>query len=175
MVIFGGGFSTALVVVALIALWAIFIRGEEGPQQPIAFSHELHAGDLGIDCTFCHRNVAKGAAAGIPAAEQCAFCHAVIAKDSPEVQKVLTALETNQPIDWVRVHRLPDHVRFVHEVHIRFFSQRDNVPASAVCATCHGNVAAMERVKQVRLLRMGDCVDCHREFNAPTDCVVCHY
>lgn len=145
------------------------------PTQPIAFPHPAHVQQAGIDCVFCHRTVTTQPAASIPPVQQCVFCHKIVATESPEVGKLLAAWDNNQPIEWVRVHRLPDHVRFIHEAHITFFSAKDGVPASAVCSLCHGDVGSMQKVKQDKSLKMGFCVDCHRANNAPTDCVICHY
>ncbi len=152
----------------------------EGPDQPIAFPHTVHAGSeeeggIGLDCTFCHRNVTQGAAATVPAVGLCMSCHSVVGDDLPEVEKLRDYHAQSRPIDWVRVHRLPDHVRFNHQAHVQFFSERDGIPPSAVCATCHGPVEKMEKVRQVEPLKMGDCVDCHRDYSAPTDCTTCHY
>ena len=152
----------------------------EGPDQPVAFPHTVHAGTaeeggIGLDCTFCHRNVTEGAAATVPAVGLCMTCHAVVGDELAEVQKLRDYHSQGKPIDWVRVHRLPDHVRFNHAAHIEFFSARDGIPPSAVCATCHGPVATMEKVRQVEPLKMGNCVDCHRDYSAPTDCTTCHY
>ncbi len=128
-----------------------------------------------MDCTFCHRTVIEEKSAGIPPVEQCMFCHRIVGEGLPEVEKLRDFYNSGQPIDWVRVHRLPDHVRFVHEAHITFFTEKNNVLPSQVCSTCHGDVANMTKVKQVRVLKMGDCVDCHRQNSAPTDCTTCHY
>ena len=119
--------------------------------------------------------------------EQCLFCHKTIADpDNLEIVKLLehgglgpTGEEdpsiTARPINWKRVHRLPDHVQFDHEPHIRYYTQVKGMAVGQVCSICHGDVAAMEKVKQERSLKMGDCVDCHRDNDAPTDCVTCHY
>ena len=152
----------------------------EGPDQPIAFPHTVHAGSaeeggIGLDCTFCHRNVTQGPAATVPAVGLCMTCHAVVGDGLAEVEKLRDYHAEGRPIDWVRVHRLPDHVRFNHQAHVQFFSERDGTPASAVCATCHGPVETMKKVRQVESLKMGDCVDCHRDNSAPTDCTTCHY
>ena len=190
-----------------------------GPDQPIAFPHTVHAGavedgGLGLECSFCHRNVESGAAATIPSVQQCMFCHSQVEGTTEtarvEIAILREAAEVGAAINWARVHRLPDHVQFVHEAHIRFFSgdktvverlsndpetaqgqiklsdARDidpdaapggivTVSSSAVCSTCHGAVEEMTKVKQVRSLKMGDCVDCHRENSSPTDCGICHY
>ena len=164
---------TALLVpliMVVFGLWFVFPRIVLGktppPEQPINFPHTVHVQELGIDCTFCHRNVAKEAAASVPAVEQCMFCHKIAGKDKPEIQKLAAAWDNKQPINWKRVHRLPDHVQFVHEVHIQ---------AGFECTQCHGDVASMEKVRQDVILRMGDCVNCHRQYDGPTDCAVCHY
>ena len=143
------------------------------PEQPFTFPHNIHAGVAQLDCQFCHRNVAEGEAATVPAVEQCMFCHSVIQPSG--AAPVIEAAAKGEPITWVRVHRLPDHVHFWHEPHIRVLSERMNVASSEVCSTCHGEVKTMRQVEQVRTLKMGDCVDCHRANNAPTDCAVCHF
>ena len=165
-----------------------------GPTQPVEFPHTVHAGaveegGLGLDCTFCHRNVESGAAATIPSVQQCMFCHSKVSGTTEtaiaEIGKfrgleedgspLATPLESLNPIDWVRVHRLPDHVQFVHDAHIRFFATEQGLETQQVCSLCHGEVENMTKVEQVRSLKMGDCVDCHREYSAPTDCAICHY
>ena len=180
-----GVITLAFLVVAALALtfvisaWLgrpVVFGYSEGPDQPIAFPHPTHVEDLGMDCTFCHRNVTEGAAATIPSAGLCLTCHQVVGDDLPEIEKLREmVVENERPIDWVRVHRVPDHVHFVHEAHIKFFSERDGIAETAVCATCHGDVGSMEKVEQVRALKMGDCVNCHRDNGAPTDCTTCHY
>ena len=190
------------VVVVLLISW--FSNPPFGlgnaPPQPVAFPHTIHAGspadgNMGIQCEFCHRNVTKGAAATVPAVEQCLFCHKEVTgatqSATAEIQKVRTAFADGNPIDWERVHRLPDHVRFVHEAHIRFFTDAENssirtsingekldaaLSVPETCAICHGDVASMTEVqpKRFQSLKMGTCLDCHRENNAPTDCTVCH-
>ncbi len=169
----------ALALTFVISAWLgrpVIFGYSEGPDQPIAFPHPTHVEDLGMDCTFCHRNVTEGAAATIPSAGLCLTCHQVVGDDLPEIEKLREmVVENERPIDWVRVHRVPDHVHFVHEAHIRFFSERDGIAETAVCATCHGDVGSMEKVEQVRALKMGDCVNCHRDNGAPTDCTTCHY
>jgi len=153
---------------------------------------------LGIDCLFCHRTANSDEAASIPSVQQCYACHQVVKKDSPEIAKITYAFENNEPINWVRVHRLPDHVQFTHQAHIKFFSEQMNVAPSQVCSVCHGDVKSMKVAEQVRNLKMRDCVDCHRSgflsylteesretvkqairegrmAAPPTDCWACHY
>ena len=201
--------GVALALTFLISAWLgrpVVFGFDEGPDQPIAFPHPTHVEQLGLDCTFCHRNVTKGAAATIPAVSLCMTCHRVVGEGKPGVEILRAAFDEGQPIDWIRVHRLPDHVHFVHEAHINAFSGQKTVvkkitdPAtqirlvdarnvspgasvgavidvavSKVCTICHGNVGAMTKVRQERSLKMGDCVDCHRDNGAPTDCTTCHY
>ena len=181
-----GGLIT-LVAAAVILTWVmsawfgtpVIFSSDEGPEQPIDFPHTTHVEELGLDCVFCHREVETSAQASIPAVALCMTCHqAVDGSDDEamaEIRKIRDAYEEGDPVDWVRVHRVPDHVHFVHESHIRYFSEKDGVPATAVCSTCHGDVGGMERVKQVESLKMSDCVECHRENGAPTDCTTCHY
>ena len=121
------------------------------------------------------RNVTEGAAATIPSAGLCLTCHKTIGDDLDGIEKLRELGERGQAIDWVRVHRVPDHVRFVHEAHIRFFTKAQGVEAQAVCSTCHGDVTETTKVRQNRSLKMGDCVDCHRDNGAPTDCSTCHF
>ena len=164
--------GVVVIVVLLVALaggQAVASQVNEGPEQPIAFSHITHANVMQLDCIFCHRNAEVGQTASVPAVEQCMFCHKVVEGATPsqqlEIDKVQEAFASGSPIDWTRVHRVPDHVRFVHEAHIT---------AGIQCSACHGNVQDMATVRQVRPLKMGDCVACHRVNDAPTDCVTCH-
>ena len=164
------------------------------PPQPIAFPHTVHVAENNIQCEFCHRNVTKGAPATVPAVETCLFCHKDIdggtVNAQEEINKVRTAFDTDTPIDWARVHRLPDHVRFIHEAHIRYFTDEnigvkygingeelsESPDVAQTCTICHGDVANKEVVqpKTGQSLKMGTCLDCHRVNNAPTDCTICH-
>ena len=156
-----------ILIVAVIAVVVFrIIQMNQAPTQPIEFSHAVHSGAVRIECVFCHRGAATGAAALLPSVEQCMFCHSVVGRGRPEVEKVRSAWDQKQPITWVRVHRLPDLVHFFHYPHIQ---------SGFDCSTCHGNVQQMARVRQVRSLNMGDCVGCHRQNNAATECGKCHY
>ena len=134
--------------------------------QPIAFSHAHHVTEVGIDCQFCHAYARRGPVAGIPSVQRCAGCHRVVLSERPEILKVLEYWENEEPIPWVRVHDLPDHVRFTHKAHVR---------AGVACETCHGDVAEMEAAVQVESLGMGWCVSCHEDQGATRDCLACHY
>ncbi len=135
------------------------------PAQPIPFSHRLHAGQYRMGCTLCHAYAARGPVAGIPPTYRCYGCHKFVGTDKPAVQKVDAAFLAGQPLVWNRVYRLPDHVFFTHERH---------VAAGVSCQTCHGPVETVDVVAQVAPLTMGWCIDCHRQRNAPTDCLTCH-
>lgn len=161
-----GGVATLIVLLVLLSVGGLAIAGQlDGPEQPVNFPHTTHVTSLGMDCQFCHRGVATSANALIPPVEQCLFCHNIVKTTSPEIQKLTSSYKSNQPIDWKRVHRMPDHVGFEHFVHIQ---------KGFDCSTCHGDVGSMTRVKQVRALGMGDCVNCHRQNGGPTDCAACH-
>ncbi len=145
------------------------------PEQPIYFSHDVHTELAGLDCAFCHRTADRAPTAGFPDVEQCMFCHIVVddiqqaterSAYEGQIAKLRSAWSEGEPVAWARVHRLPDHSRFPHDAHVQA-----NVP----CATCHGDVAQMDVVKQARSLKMADCVECHQETSAPTDCVDCHH
>ncbi len=135
------------------------------PDQPIAFNHNLHIEKVGLECTHCHRYTDKSPQAGIPSVSICMGCHESAAIDRPEVKKLRAFWERKEPIAWNKVHIQPWHVRFTHKRHIK---------AGIECTHCHGEVKAMTTVRKVRTLEMGWCVSCHREKNAPTDCLNCH-
>ena len=135
-------------------------------EQPIAFSHARHVGQAGIDCQFCHAYARRGPVAGIPSVERCVGCHRGILTERPEIVKVLDYWERETPIPWIRVHDLPDYVRFSHKAHVR---------TGIDCAECHGDVGRMDIAVQVESLSMGWCVDCHTARDASRDCLVCHY
>jgi len=123
------------------------------PEQPVPFSHKLHAGDLGMDCRYCHSTVESSAHAAIPPAGTCMNCHRSIQAESESLAAVRESHATGKPVEWVRVHMLPDYAFFDHGVH---------VAASIGCTTCHGRVDQMEVVQQARPLSMDWCLDCHR-------------
>ena len=129
------------------------------PDQPIKFSHKVHAGDNEIDCMYCHTTVEQGKSASIPAANLCMNCHVLIREGTNsgkfEIAKVVDAAENGKPIVWTRIHNLPDHVFFSHAVHVG--------SGKLDCKQCHGAVEEMDIMKQQNDLSMGWCVNCHRE------------
>ena len=123
------------------------------PEQPIPFSHRLHAGELGMDCRYCHTTVEKAGHAAIPSTNICMNCHVNIHPESPRLEKVRESAATGEPIPWVRVHDLPDFVYFNHSAHVQ---------KGVGCIECHGRIDQMEVVEQAKPLSMGWCLDCHR-------------
>lgn len=123
------------------------------PEQPVPYSHALHAGELEIDCRYCHTAVETTAKATIPPTATCMNCHAYVRTDSEKLAPVRQSAETGTPIPWVRVHDLPDFVYFNHAGHIQ---------SGVGCVSCHGRVDRMEVVEQVESLTMGWCLECHR-------------
>lgn len=205
------GLAATLVLLGISARSAHLPGVYQGyaPEQPIAFSHRLHAGELGIDCQYCHGGVEESRHAGIPPTSTCMNCHkfvnatlgAVRAEEelaglegrdpqrvvSSELSKIYRAMGLNDQLEddpalpaegiaWTKVHHLADFVYFDHSAHVN---------AGIDCATCHGPVEAMDRVRQVETLSMSWCVNCHRDatasgiqgrpVHASTDCTVCHY
>ncbi|MCE6988786.1 c-type cytochrome [Dyadobacter sp. CY323] len=140
--------------------YSVGVQQGYAPKQPISFSHKLHAGEYKIDCNYCHTGVNRGKSAHIPSANICMNCHGVIKKESPEIQKIYTSIENNQPIEWVRVHNLPDLAYFNHAQHV-------NV-GGLECQNCHGDVEKMEVIQQRSSLTMGWCIDCHRKTEVNT-------
>jgi hypothetical protein len=141
------------------------------PEQPIAFSHELHAGQYKMQCLYCHSSAERANHSAVPSLNICMNCHLVVATDKPEIQKLAEAYNSNKPIAWKKVHLLPDHVRFNHKRHVEKYG------APQACHTCHGPVESMEVMYQHSSLSMGWCISCHREKEnqAPVSCSTCHY
>jgi len=154
-----------------------------GPKQPIPFSHKHHAGLYEIDCQYCHANTGKSAAAGVPSVELCMGCHAQFPKEYDElegIQILKQHWEEKKPIEWIQIHRLPEHVQFKHNRHVQ---------AGLECQTCHGPVQEMEKLYltedtiywpwllPAQKLEMGWCIQCHRQndMQASQDCLTCHY
>jgi hypothetical protein len=171
------------------------------PEQPVPYSHALHAGELGLDCRYCHTTVEQAAHAAIPPTATCMNCHQRIHARSPKLEPVRASAATGEPLAWVKVHDLPDYAYFNHSVHVQ---------RGVGCASCHGRVDKMEVVFQHETLSMGWCLNCHRspdghlrppsevtnmgyqppagealrehaaelratlDINPPTDCSTCH-
>lgn len=123
------------------------------PEQPVEYSHKLHAGTLGIDCRYCHNTVERAGYAAIPPTQTCLNCHKYVKPESEKLALVRESGETGEPIPWIKVHQLPDYSYFAHDVH---------VAAGVGCVTCHGRIDQMEVVAMSAPLSMGWCLRCHR-------------
>ncbi|BDD05096.1 cytochrome c3 family protein [Aureibacter tunicatorum] len=154
-------FFATLIFVAVVGktvidgLFLIGVQQGYAPTQPIAFSHKIHAGQYEIDCNYCHTGVTKSKNANIPSANICMNCHSQVKTDSKEIQKIYAAVENNKPIEWVRIHNLPDLAYFNHSQHVKV--------GGVECQTCHGPIEEMAVVRQHSNLTMGWCINCHRE------------
>ena len=146
------------------------------PTQPIKYSHKLHAGDLGIDCKYCHFGAENSKHAGIPPVNVCLNCHKVVKANSPEVKKIQEAYDSGKSIEWIRIHKLPDFVSFDHSRHVN---------RGVACQTCHGPVQTMDVLTRRMSMRMSNCLACHRApqealpagspiKRGPEECSACH-
>ncbi|HLS28532.1 MAG TPA: ammonia-forming cytochrome c nitrite reductase subunit c552 [Opitutales bacterium] len=146
-----------VVVTGLVAFYYYavprYTRVGFAPDQPVPYDHALHAGQLGIDCRYCHSFVESSGKANIPDATTCMNCHNQIQTQSPLLEMVRASAETGEPIPWVRVHQLPDYVYFNHSVHVN---------RGISCYDCHGQVNEMAVVQHAQPLSMAFCLECHR-------------
>jgi len=172
---------TLFIVIASFSVTYFASRAERDgigytPEQPINFSHKLHAGDMSIDCQYCHTAVEKSRHATIPAIATCMNCHTVARKDKPEIVKLTQYYNEGKALEWNRIHKVPDFAYFNHSVHVN---------RGIDCAHCHGDVKKMEVVGQMNSFTMAACLDCHRnaherlpelkEINkGPENCFACH-
>jgi menaquinone reductase, multiheme cytochrome c subunit len=153
-----GGALTVLALLTGLGAFAYFahpqyIKTGYQPTQPVPYSHKLHAGNLGMDCYYCHYTVTKAGFAAVPPTEVCMNCHVRVKQTSPVLQLVRDSYASGQPIAWTKIHALPDYVYFNHSAH---------VTSGVSCVSCHGEVNKMVEVKQVKPLSMAWCLDCHR-------------
>jgi hypothetical protein len=123
------------------------------PVQPVAFSHQLHAGDLGMDCRYCHNTVERAGFAAVPPQQTCMNCHVNVLPESPRLALVRDTYASGEAIEWVKVHMLPDYSYFDHSAHLA---------AGVGCSSCHGRIDQMPVVYQHEPLSMGWCLECHR-------------
>src|SRR5687767_1492326 len=155
----------SLVVAAILAGTAFYVYTQVArssyltgryleKQQPVQFSHKHHVGDDGIDCRYCHTNVEKGAFAGLPSTQVCMTCHSQIWPDSPLLEPVRESFRTRTPIQWTRVHDLPDFAYFDHSIHVR---------KGVSCVSCHGRIDMQPIAMKEKPLTMQWCLDCHRD------------
>lgn len=136
-----------------------------GPQQPIPFSHKTHLA-AGLPCQGCHQNPDPGAEMTLPTAAKCMLCHATIAAGTPAIQRLAAVAKANQPIEWVRVYKIPAFVTWSHRAHSK---------AGIDCQMCHGQLDAMDVTRRaLDVTTMAGCVYCHRANQVSTDCGLCH-
>lgn len=194
----GLGLSHGVFWALLIGLFALSLGGCEfsdrnvlgyskgyKPLQPISYSHKIHAGELKLDCKYCHFGAESSERAGVPPVNICMNCHKLVRTDSPQIKKLTEYCAPDKDgkctgsVPWVRIHNLPDFVNFPHSRH---------VDKGVACQTCHGPIQEMPEVYQYANLSMGFCVNCHRDYNsnppadlkdkhlhAAIDCAVCHH
>jgi mono/diheme cytochrome c family protein len=151
-----------------MGLWTTNIHQGYQPVQPIKFPHDLHAGAMKIDCQYCHSGAYKSKNASIPSLNVCMNCHKVVKTESPEIHKIYDALgydpqtqkydsTKSRPMQWIRIHNLPDFAYFNHSQHVKV--------AGLKCQTCHGPVQTMKEVYQYSPLTMKWCIQCHKRTN----------
>lgn len=162
--------KVAPAVLAVLAAFVVFViwywwspkHTDVGyqPHQPIPYSHKLHAGQLGMDCRYCHFYVERTRHAGVPPTETCMNCHARIKPDSPKLTWLRKSWREGVPVPWKRIHKLPDYAYFDHSAHL-------NIPegggVAVGCKSCHGRIDQMVEVSQREPLSMSWCLDCHRD------------
>jgi len=177
-----GRFALLIVAIAVVtagafgadAVQRVGVHRGFAPEQPIAFSHKLHAGESQIPCLYCHFAATRSRHAGIPPLNVCMNCHAILQKRTRDIERLKESVQQRRSIAWTKVHSLPDFVYFNHSQHVL---------GGVECRECHGAIESMERVRQVAPLTMGWCIDCHRQRAAAphagaapsTDCGRCHY
>lgn len=151
-----GGLPATVLVVGGVWYWFSPRYTDVGyrPRQPVPYSHRLHAGELGIDCRYCHASVEVSPVANLPPTKVCMNCHHVIKRDSELLAPIRDSASTGTPMRWIRVHDVGDYVYFEHRSHIR---------AGVGCVDCHGRIDQMEIVAQAEPLSMAWCLDCHRD------------
>ncbi len=164
--------AATIALVALIGLIGgyyvnvIYYPGTS-PEQPIDFSHRIHAGDNEIPCQYCHIQARRSISAGVPSVNKCMGCHTEVAVDRPQIQLLADYWDAKEPIPWIKVHDLPDFVHFTHKRHVAFGFE---------CQECHGPVETMDVVSREAPTKMGLCLNCHKdnEVENGTDCWTCH-
>jgi hypothetical protein len=145
--------KTAVVIGITYYFSPQYTRVGYAPTQPVAFSHEFHAGTLEIDCRYCHTFVEQSGHSNVPGTNVCMSCHSMVLKDDARLATVRQSFDSGEPIPWVRVHKVPDYVYFNHAVHVN---------RGISCVECHGKVHEMEVVYHAKELSMGFCLKCHR-------------
>ena len=168
----------------LVGYWAnaAFYPGTS-PEQPIEFSHRIHAGENEIPCLYCHTQARRSISAGVPRVSKCVGCHNEVATERPQIRKLMSYWQNQEPIPWIKVHDLPDFVHFTHKRHVSAYARA----AGIECQTCHGPVETMDRIRVTSRAidgsfqldapwEMGRCLNCHKQNQVEhgLDCWTCH-
>ena len=152
-IVCGGLIATAIP----LAMWYYFTpkytRVGYMPTQPVPFQHSLHVSQLGLDCRYCHSYVEVSSHSNVPNTQTCMNCHKAIKSNSPKLQAVRDSWATGQPVEWVRIHRVPDYAYFNHSAHVN---------RGVSCVSCHGQINHMEQVWEDQSIGMAFCLNCHR-------------
>lgn len=170
LVAIGAGF----LIFFVLGTTGVVLTGVGAPdpalEQPIAFNHKRHVEDVGLECTECHQHYETETFSGLPGAEICALCHEEAQGDSPEELRLVERIQGGEPLEWHSLYRQPPHVFYSHRRHV--------MVAGLECATCHQEIAgaalATRPPRRVVKLQMEDCLGCHLEQGAATDCTACH-
>lgn len=164
--------TLAAAAVAFTQSFSVQLGNARGPRQPVRYSHQTHAGKLGMNCLYCHYGADRSPVANLPPVSSCMGCHKIALADKPEIMRLTAYFERGQPVPWVEVYHLPAYVRFDHARHVR---------AGFQCTDCHGPVPQMAVMYQYPSLKMGWCLTCHRQrledrrSPATMDCAICHH
>jgi hypothetical protein len=166
----------AMVLLLVTVLGYAFYRPVRlGPEQPVAFSHRFHVAEKQVSCLFCHFGAVNTDRAGVPPLETCMLCHQHVITEHPMIVHLREAYDADRPVQWVRVTGVPDLVVLKRPMpDFVFFSHAAHVRQGFDCGECHGDVRGMDRLRQARTIDMGFCMQCHRDHQASTDCLVCH-
>ena len=144
-------------VLVVLAVWYYFTpkysRVGYQPVQPVHFQHDIHVGQLGLDCRYCHSYVEVSGHSNYPTTQTCMNCHRQVQKDNPKLQPIRDSWATGTPVAWVKIHNVPDYAYFNHSAHVN---------RGVSCVSCHGNVDNMNTVYQAESQSMGWCLNCHR-------------
>lgn len=153
----------ALIILAILATTVVagvtyyftpkYTRVGYMPTQPVPFDHALHVNQLGMDCRYCHTYVDRSGHSNVPDTATCMNCHNAVQADSPLLAPVRASYDSGEPVEWVRIHKVPDYVYFNHAVHVN---------RGISCVECHGNINEMEVVSHAEPLSMAFCLECHR-------------
>lgn len=159
-------FLTALAIVGLLTAGAVVFGGGE---QPVAFNHQLHLDEVGLDCVECHQNVTLSRKATLPTGDVCLDCHEEQQGESSEEAKLVTLLQEESTLDWQRVYVLPKHVYFSHFRHVTL--------GQIACSECHGDMNKLSSPPEepaTDIIDMDYCMDCHDDHQVNNDCLACH-